>query len=397
VLCKEISLYLWFQIEVLLMGNLSRRKFIAYGTYCSAGMLCPLLTHGTNDRKQPGKYSREASYYTVTPRGVVCGICPNECTLKPGEESTCHNRINLNDKLWSIAFGNPCAVHIDPVEKKPLLHFLPQSRTFSIATAGCNFACLNCQNWEISQTSPSKTENTELMPAAVVESCIASDCESIAYTYSEPISFYEYMYETAKLAHARSIRNIMVSNGYINQEPLKQLIPFLDAANIDLKVFDPNIHLKLTGGKLQPVLDTLITLRKSKVWLEITNLVVPSWSDNLDMIRKMCKWLAENGFSTVPLHLSRFSPLYKLTQLPVTPLNTLLKARDMALEEGLQFVYIGNVPGKGFENTLCPGCKKIVVERVGFTILNNQIENGKCRFCQTPVAGIWDKSQVKTT
>lgn len=375
--------------------NMTKREFLRLGAVCTAGWLCPGMAMGTGDKKQPGKYSREAIYYTVTPRGVVCGICPNECTLKPGEVSTCHNRISLNDKLWSIAYGNPCAVHIDPVEKKPLLHFLPQSRTFSIATAGCNFACLNCQNWEISQTSPSKTDNMELMPSAVVESCIASDCESVAYTYSEPVSFYEYMFETAKSAHSRGVRNIMVSNGYINPEPLKQLIPYLDAANIDLKVFDPAIHLKLTGGKLQPVLDTLVTLLKSKVWLEITNLVVPSWSDNLEMIRKMCKWLAENGFWAVPLHFSRFSPLYKLTQLPVTPLNTLLKARDIALEEGLQYVYVGNIPGKGFENTLCPGCKKVVVERVGFTILNNHIENGKCKFCQTKIAGIWMKEQAK--
>ena len=357
---------------------------------CAAGICCSTGSWAASGgNKQPGKYSREAIYYTETPRGIQCTVCPNECIVKPGEESTCHNRVNLNNKLWSIAYGNPCAVHVDPIEKKPLLHFLPQSNAFSIATAGCSFACLNCQNWEISQTSPAKTRNLDLMPAAVVASCLQNKCESIAYTYSEPVSFYEYMLETARLAAAQKVKNVMVSNGYINQEPLKQLIPFMDAANIDLKVFDPAIHLKLTGGKLQPVLDTLVTLQKSKVWLEITNLIVPSWSDNLDIIQKMCKWMVSNGFGQVPLHFSRFSPLYKLTQLPVTPLNTLIKAKEIAVQEGLKFVYVGNVPGKGFENTNCPSCNKLVIERLGFSILTNHMENGKCKFCHATIPGIW--------
>jgi pyruvate formate lyase activating enzyme len=355
----------------------------------AAGLACPYWSSGTTDKKKPDKHTREAMFYTVTPRGVVCGICPNECTLKPGEESDCHNRINLGNKLWSLAYGNPCAVHVDPVEKKPLFHFLPRSRTFSIATAGCNFACLNCQNWTISQTSPAKTSNIDLMPEAVVESCLATGCESIAYTYSEPVSFYEYMHDTARLAHEKNIRNIMVSNGFINREPLEKIMPYIDAANIDLKAFDSTIHLKLTGGKLQSVLDTLVTLQKSKVWLEITNLIVPSWTDNLEMIRKMCAWLVSSGFESVPLHFSRFSPLYKLTQLPVTPLARLLQAKEAATKEGMKYVYIGNVPGKGFENTFCPACGEMVIERAGFSILKNNIENGKCKFCQAKVAGVW--------
>jgi pyruvate formate lyase activating enzyme len=340
-------------------------------------------------QKKPGKYSREAIFFAETPRGIQCTVCPNECIVKPGEESICHNRVNYGNTLYSIAYGNPCAVHVDPIEKKPLLHFLPQSSAFSIATAGCSFACLNCQNWEISQTSPSKTQNIELFPESVVSSSIRNNCESIAYTYSEPISFYEYMFETAKIARKQNIKNVMVSNGYINPEPLKQLIPYIDAANIDLKAFDSALHLKLTGGKLQPVLDTLVTFLKNKVWLEITNLIVPSWSDNFDKIREMCKWLTDNGFSLVPLHFSRFSPLYKLTQLPVTPLSTLVKAKEIALHEGLKFVYIGNVPGKGFENTYCPGCSKLVVERSGFSILSNNLSDGKCKFCRAAIPGVW--------
>jgi pyruvate formate lyase activating enzyme len=372
-----------------IMQKISKREFLRLSALCAAGILCPGIPVRAADKK-PGKYTREAIYYAETPRGIQCTVCPNECIVKPGEVTTCHNRTNIGNKLYSVAFGNPCAVHVDPVEKKPLLHFLPQSRAFSIATAGCNFACLNCQNWEISQTSPDKTTNIELMPEAVVSNCIANSCESIAYTYSEPTSFYEYMYETSRLATTQKIRNILVSNGYINPEPLQQLIPYLDAANIDLKVFDPTLHLKLTGGKLQPVLDTLLTLRKSKVWLEITNLVVPSWSDNLETIRKMCKWLYSNGFSHVPLHFSRFSPLYKLTQLPLTPLNTLIRARETAREEGLKFVYVGNIPGKGYEDTHCPECGKLIIERQGFSILSNHVRGGKCEFCQSSVPGVWN-------
>lgn len=370
--------------------RLTKREFLRMSALCACGMMAPIPGWGMADRKQPGKFSREAIWYTTTPRGVLCGICPNTCTLKPGEVSTCHNRINIGNKLYSIAYGNPCAVHVDPIEKKPLLHFLPQSRTFSIATAGCNFACLNCQNWQISQTSPDKTTNIELMPDAVVANCLKNDCTSIAYTYSEPISFYEYMFDTARIARNAGLKNVMVSNGYINPEPLNALIPYLDAANIDLKVFDQDLYLKLTGGKMQPVLDTLVTLQKSKVWLEITNLVVPSWSDDLAMIGRMCRWLADHGFREVPLHFSRFTPLHKLTQLPVTPLNTLLKAREAAMKEGLKYVYIGNVPGKGFEDTICPACGKAVVGRRGFSILTNHIQNGRCAFCHSAVAGIWN-------
>ncbi len=371
------------------MDKMTKREFIRLCSLCAAGWMVPQGKAYAGNPGKPGKFSREAAFYTVTPRGVQCGICPNECNLKPGEVSTCHNRINVGNKLYSIAYGNPCAVHVDPVEKKPLLHFLPRSRTFSMATAGCSFACLNCQNWEISQTSPDKTRNTELMPEEAVAACICNSCQSIAYTYSEPISFYEYMSETARIAHTRGIRNVMVSNGYINPDPLQRLIPLLDAANIDLKAFDSSIYLKLTGGKMRPVLDALIALQKSSVWLEITNLVVPSWTDDLDMIKRMCVWLVNNGFSKVPLHFSRFTPLYKLSQLPLTPLSTLLKARDIASAEGLKYVYIGNVPGKNFENTICHSCGQVLIERSGYTILANHLDNGTCRFCHEVIPGRW--------
>ena len=211
-----------------------------------------------------------------------------------------------------MAFGNPCAANVDPMEKKPLFHFLPGSSVFSIATAGCNFACLNCQNWTISQTSPDKTKNFDMPPDDVVAHALAAGAKSIAYTYSEPVTFYEYVYETSRAAHEKGLRNVMVSNGYINREPLKDLCRFIDGANIDLKSFSNSTYLKLTGGKLQPVLDALRVYRDEGVWLEITNLVVPGWSDKPDEIREMCRWLNDNGFSDTPLHFSRFHPQYKL-------------------------------------------------------------------------------------
>jgi len=337
-----------------------------------------------------GKYSREVMFYSETPRGMRCEICPNECDIRQGDISICHNRINVNGKLYTVAYGNPCAVHIDPIEKKPLLHFHPGSLVFSIATAGCNFSCLNCQNWDISQTSPYKTRNEELFPEAVVTSCINNKCPAIAYTYSEPVSFYEYMYDTAIIAREKKIKNVLVSNGYINELPLKKLATYLDAANIDLKSFSNEIYLKLNAGTLQPVLTTLKILKDAGVWLEITNLVIPSWTDDLDMIKRMCNWLVLNGFSNFPLHFSRFHPMYKLTQLSDTPFQTLLKAREIALAEGCAYVYIGNVPGKNFENTCCPKCKTVAVERKGFTILSNRLKNGKCSSCGEIIHGRWN-------
>jgi pyruvate formate lyase activating enzyme len=329
-------------------------------------------------------------FYEITPRGVRCLVCPNECTLKPGEESVCRNRVHLDNKLYSIAYGNPCAVQVDPVEKKPLLHFLPGSQTYSIATAGCNFACLNCQNYTISQTSPKKTSNYDLMPGRVLEECLKNRCRSISYTYSEPITFYEYVYDTSVLARKEGIRNILVSNGYINEVPLRKLCKVLDAANIDLKSFSETTYLKLNAGKLQPILNCLKIMQEENVWLEITNLVIPGWTDDLDMIKKMCEWLTSNNLENCPLHFSRFQPLYKLTQLPPTPLAVLEKAREIALNAGMRYVYVGNVPISESVHTYCPKCKKRIVERRGYLITDNLIQKGRCSNCGELIAGVWD-------
>ena len=375
-----------------LTNNITKRDFIKKSFALSAGLFCfPCHTiFSQSDNDQRGIYKRIALFQEETARGIMCRICPNECVLKEGELSKCNNRKVNDSKLYTLAFGNPCSANVDPVEKKPLYHFLPGTRAYSIATAGCNLVCLNCQNWTISQTSPDKTRNYDLMPEEVVDECIKNSCSSIAYTYSEPVTFYEYVLETATLAKRAGIKNIIKSNGYINVEPLKKLCSVIDGANIDLKAFSESTYLKLTGGKLQPVLDSLKVYLDMGVWLEITNLVVPTWTDNLDEIEKMCKWLSNNGFSSTPIHFSRFYPMHKLDQLPPTPINILQKATEIASKEGLKYVYTGNVPGSEVTNTICPSCKSTLVIRQGFRIVSNTLKEGKCNNCAHTIEGVWN-------
>jgi pyruvate formate lyase activating enzyme len=381
--------------------TISKREFLRRCAFCSAGFALGVTgleafarDSATSSILSPTpddlwKWSKEALFYRRSGEGLECLKCPNDCILMAGEAGICRNRINHQGKLYSIAYGNPCAVHVDPIEKKPFFHFLPTTRAFSVAVAGCTFSCLNCQNWEISQFSPKETQNADLMPEQTVEECLRSGAESIAYTYSEPTTFYEYAYDTAVLARRKKIRNVWKSNGYINELPLRRLCKVMDAANIDLKSFDESIYSKLTGGHLEPVLRTLKVFKEEGVWLEITNLMVPTWTDDLEMTKRMCDWLANNGLRDCPLHFSRFNPLYKLTQLPVTPVSTLEKAKEIASQSGMRYVYIGNVPGHVAENTYCHNCSKMIMERRGYSILSNHLERGKCRFCGTHIPGIW--------
>jgi pyruvate formate lyase activating enzyme len=335
------------------------------------------------------KYFKEAYHYEMNDNDAQCQLCPNYCYIRPGKTGSCRNRTNQDGKLMTKAYGNPCAVHVDPVEKKPLLHFLPATRAFSIATAGCVLSCLNCQNWDISQTSPDNTENIALMPTAVVDACLENKCESIAYTYSEPTSWYEYAFDTAKLASIKGIKNLWISCGYINEKPLREIAVYLDAANINLKSFSDEIYQKLNGGALEPILRTLKILKEMGVWLEITNLVVPTWTDDLDMIRRMSQWLVKEGFADYPLHFNRFFPLYKLTHLPATPSLFLDQARAAAMEEGMKYVYVGNVPGSEYADTYCPNCKKKIIDRTGYRLTTTHLKEGRCKYCDEKIAGVW--------
>jgi pyruvate formate lyase activating enzyme len=339
----------------------------------------------------PGKWSRVACYQEKLPDNVVrCHLCPHNCIIHEGKQGICHTRINYQGELITVAYGNPCSVNVDPIEKKPLFHFFPGSRVYSLATAGCNFRCLNCQNWQISQSSPSAMDHYDLLPDELVSQAIHHNTNSIAFTYTEPTVFYEYVFDTAKEAHERGVKTVLISNGYINEKPLIDLCPYLDAANIDLKCFDDAIYRSLDGGRLQPVLETLETLKKNAVWLEITNLIIPTWNDNPENIQRMCNWLFENGFADTPLHFSRFFPTHKLAQLPPTDETVLIQAKEIAEQSGIKYVYIGNIPGLHGENTHCPHCKETVIERTGYVVKKNLIRNGLCSLCGYPVAGVWE-------
>jgi len=286
----------------------------------------------------------ECRYYKKADDGrIECQLCPHHCRMADGKTGLCRSRKNKGGVLVSEVYGKPCSLAIDPIEKKPLYHFHPGTTCLSMACTGCNFRCLNCQNYEISQVQPSEVDHYDLSPEAVVELCLEHHCPGIAYTYTEPLTYLEYITDTARLAHKAGLWNILVTAGYVCQEPLNDLLPHLDAANIDLKSFSDDIYMKVSGGHLQPVLDTILAMHGAGVWIELTNLIIPGVNDDRQMIRKMCRWIAANGLADNPLHFSRFFPKYKMRNIPPTPLQTLKEAEQIALEEGIKYVYLGNV------------------------------------------------------
>ena len=286
----------------------------------------------------------ECRYYKHLDDGrVECTLCPHHCRIAEGKTGICRSRRNQGGVLVSEVYGKPCSLAIDPIEKKPLYHFHPGTTCLSLACTGCNFRCLNCQNHDISQVAPSDVNHYELSPEDVVALCLKHHCPGIAYTYTEPLTYKEYIIDCARLAHEAGLWNILVTAGYVCQEPLADLLPYLDAANVDLKSFSDDIYNKVSGGHLQPVLDTILAMKQAGVWVEITNLVIPTVNDDLDMIRRMCRWLADNGLAEAPLHFSRFFPRYKMQDVPPTPIATLKAAKQIAEEEGTKYVYLGNV------------------------------------------------------
>ncbi len=319
---------------------------------------------------------------------VQCELCPTECVLENYQIGGCRTRINKDGTLYSLVYGKPCAVAVDPIEKKPFYHFLPATTAFSIATAGCVLGCKFCQNWQISQANPEDTDYVNLPPENAVKQAIFYDCRTITYTYTEPTVFYEYMYDTAEMAKRFNVKNTMHSCGDINEKPLRELAKLLDAADIDLKSFTEDFYSRICGGRLKPVLDSLVILKQEGVWVEITNLVIPTLNDDLKMIKEMCGWIVKNLGPDVPLHFSRFFPYYKLKDLPPTPIETLRDARNAARDAGLRYVYLGNIRTDA-ENTYCHKCNKLIIERIGYFVKQNNITSGKCRFCGAKIPGIW--------
>lgn len=322
---------------------------------------------------------------------VQCVLCPRQCVMAPGERGYCEVRENQGGRLMTLTWGNPCSLAVDPVEKKPFFHLLPGTRSFSLATAGCNFDCKFCQNWEISQVRPEESHNYEMPPEAVVEAALRYDCATIASTYVEPVIFLEYMLDIGKAARERGVLKVMHSNGYVNAEPLERLLEHLDAACVDLKGFNEDYYRDMTEGSLAPVLATLKRIRASGRHLELVTLLIPGRNDDPAEITAMSRWIIDELGPDTPLHLTRFTPRYKLKSLPPTPISTLERAWEAARKAGLNFVYIGNVPGHAAENTFCPKCGEMLIRRVGWESQVLGLADGACSSCGREIPGVWKR------
>ncbi len=334
---------------------------------------------------------KEAMFYTRLQKGEVrCNLCNHRCKIKEGETGICGVRENRDGKLYSLVYGKIIAEHIDPVEKKPLFNFLPGSRAFSIATVGCNFRCKHCQNFDISQyphEHRGEIIGHDRTPEQIVAAAKGAGCETIAYTYTEPTIFYEFAYDTAILAQKEGIKNVFVSNGYMSAEAARQLAPYLDAINIDVKAFTDNSYKDLCGARLKPVLRTTQLMKELGVWVEVTTLIIPGLNDGDEELRDIARFVKSVG-PEVPWHVTQFYPTYKLLDRPRTPVATLRRAREIGIKEGLHYVYEGNVPGEGGENTYCYACGAILIERYGLALIRNRLQDGKCPQCGTKIDGV---------
>jgi pyruvate formate lyase activating enzyme len=332
----------------------------------------------------------EARYYKVlTDKRVECNLCPNKCRVADLERGTCGVRENRGGTYFTLVHSRAVAAHVDPVEKKPLFHYLPGTTAFSIATAGCNMECKFCQNWDISQFRPEQVTAMYLPPASVHELAKANHAPSIAYTYSEPTIYYEYMFDIARRGKETGVNSVMISAGFIEEQPLRDLLPYLDAVKIDLKSFRQEFYDQQSKGQLKVVQRTLEIIRNAGKWLEIVVLVIPTLNDSEAEIKEMTRWVVRTLGPDVPMHFTRFHPTYRLKNLPRTPPSTLDRAVGIARAEGVNFVYVGNLSGHAAESTYCPGCKTRLVERVGLTVGENRLEQGRCPVCKRVIPGVW--------
>jgi pyruvate formate lyase activating enzyme len=332
----------------------------------------------------------KAMFYEKLKGNVVqCHLCSHHCKINDSRRGICGVRENQKGKLQSLVYGKLIANHVDPIEKKPLYHFLPGSSSYSIATVGCNLRCKNCQNWDISQIPKpqNKIVGRNMQPKDVVELAENSGCKTIAYTYTEPTVFFEYAYDIAKLAIKKKIKNVFVTNGYITKQALEKIAPYLHAANIDLKSFDDDFYLNNCGAHLDPILEAIQLYKELGIWIEITTLIIPSLNDSEEELACIAEFIKDVDIS-IPWHISRFHPQYQLIDCPPTPFTTLMKAMKIGLKTGLKYVYIGNIPGRG-ENTVCSNCGKILIERYGYNIIRNRIKKNCCPFCSVTVDGVW--------
>jgi len=332
----------------------------------------------------------EASHYNkLKDKEIECLLCPRKCVVGNRERGYCGVRENQDGVYYTLVYNRPCSMHTDPIEKKPLYHFHPGSRSFSLATAGCNMNCKYCQNWQISQVRPEQVRSMDLTPGDCVEQARRSRARSIAYTYTEPVIFWEYMRDIAAAAKPAGIASVMISAGYVEQPPLLEILPLLDAVKIDLKAFSDDFYRSVCRGRLEPVLQTLKTIRKQGVWLEIVYLVLPTMNDGPKEIEALCRWIRTELGPEVPIHFTRFHPIYLMKNLPPTPVETLDRLHRIAKDQGLLFPYVGNVPGHPAESTYCPGCGGRLIHRTGYNVRVETLQQGKCTGCGRTIPGVW--------
>ena len=330
-------------------------------------------------------------YDTREDNAVRCRLCRHQCVISAGKRGICGVRQNRDGTLETLVYGRLIAAGDDPIEKKPIFHLLPGSRSFSIATVGCNFSCRFCQNADIAQMPADRKGRIAgevTSPAAVVAAARQRGCTSISYTYTEPTVFFEFACDTARLAHADGLKNIFVTNGYMSAEALERIDPWLDAANVDLKAFSDDFYRRQCGARLEPVKETLRQMKRQRIWVEVTTLLIPGLNDDPEELSRLAAFIAGDLGPETPWHVSRFHPTYRLTDRGATPVETLRRAREIGIAAGLKYVYTGNIPGQGGEDTLCPGCGQTVIARQGFRILENRLQNGHCRACDTAIDGI---------
>ena len=320
---------------------------------------------------------------------VQCQLCPKGCIIQPGQSGECRIRVNVDGKLVAVTYGHPCSVHIDPIEKKPMFHFLPGTGILSLATVGCTMHCKNCQNWEISQENPENAPAEEVPPEVIPKLAKENDCLSVAYTYTDPCAYYEYALDSSIKVREAGLRNVLVTAAYINQEPMRNLCQYVDGATIDIKAMSEQFYRDICGTSLAPVLNATVLAKSMGVMVEVSNLVIPTLNDTDKDLRKFCKWVAENLGKETPVHFLRFFPQYQMKNLPPTPADTLDRAKEIASSEGLYYIYIGNLERPDGENTFCHSCKKLLIERRRYVVVRNNIKEGKCPQCGAEVAGRW--------
>ena len=388
-----------------LFSKPTRRDMLRFGVACgAAATMCPLHRGfaqdiaGTGALEGPelrGVIRHEAMFWEkLEERRVKCVLCPRECQVADVERGYCGVRENQGGSYQTLVYGALCSANVDPIEKKPLFHYQPGTTAFSIATAGCNIECKFCQNWQISQFRPEQINSVHVTPAQLIASCKSRRCPTIAYTYSEPVVFYEYMHDAAAMGREHGIGSVMISNGYIQEKPLRKLCKHLTGVKIDFKAFSDKFYVETCAGELKPVLDVLEVLKDIGIWLELVVLIVPTLNDSPDEIRQMSEWVVKHLGRDVPMHFTRFHPTYRITNLPRTPVSTLERSRQIALDSGVHYVYAGNVPMHPGENTYCHKCQHELIGRMGYRIRFNRITDGKCPKCGTTIPGVWSQDRA---